>query len=465
MKIENSNQQTHEEQKERLGKEKIGKLLAQLAIPAVTAQLVNLLYNIVDRAYIGHIKGIGPMALTGVGICLPMIMIITAFTALVSIGSAARASIFMGQRDYNKAEKVLGNSFSLLIIISIVLTLIFSIFSEPLLFLFGASNQTIGYALDYMKIYAVGIICVQMTLGMNAFITAQGFAKISMLTVLIGAVLNIILDPIFIFVLHMDVKGGALATILSQLISTIWVLHFLTGKRTILRIRRENCKLEWKIIGPCLALGLSPFVMQSTESILSICFNSSLLKYGGDVAVGAMTICASAMSLIWVPLNGLNQGAQPILSYNFGAENKERVKKTFFTLFRVDVLFTVVIGTLLLSFPQIFVAIFTTDPQLRAFSIWALRIYGAGTLVLGAQSACQQSFIALGNAKTSLFMALFRKVILLIPLMYILPLFFQNDTFAVFLAEPIADIGAATMTTIVFMKYLKNYMATEKRVQ
>ena len=315
--------------KEFLGTEPIGKLLFKLAVPSVIAQIVNMLYNIVDRIYIGHIPGSGSLALTGVGVCLPIIMVVSAFAALVGSGGAPRASIFMGKDDMDSAEKILSGCFTVQIIISAILTAVLLLFGRSMLLTFGASENTIGYAVDYMSIYAVGTIFVQMTLGMNMFITAQGFSKTSMLTVTIGAVCNIILDPIFIFGLGMGVKGAALATIISQAVSCSWVLTFLTGKKTFLRIKKEYLKPVPSIVFPCLALGLSTFVMQSSESVISVCFNSSLLKYGGDLAVGAMTILTSTMQFAMLPLQGIGQGAQPIMSYNYGARNIDRMKKTF----------------------------------------------------------------------------------------------------------------------------------------
>ena len=315
--------------KEFLGTEPIGKLLFKLAVPSVIAQIVNMLYNIVDRIYIGHIPGSGSLALTGVGVCLPIIMVVSAFAALVGSGGAPRASIFMGKDDMDSAEKILGGCFTVQIIISAILTAILLLFGRSMLLVFGASENTIDYAVDYMSIYAVGTIFVQMTLGMNMFITAQGFSKTSMLTVTIGAVCNIILDPIFIIGLGMGVKGAALATIISQAVSCSWVLTFLTGKKTFLRIKKENLKPAPSIILPCLALGLSTFVMQSSESVISVCFNSSLLKYGGDLAGGAMTILTSTMQFAMLPLQGIGQGAQPIMSYNYGAKKVDRMKKSF----------------------------------------------------------------------------------------------------------------------------------------
>lgn len=437
--------------KEFLSKEPIGKLLIKLALPTVTAQIINMLYNIVDRIYIGHIKDVGALALTGVGVCMPLIMIVTAFAALVSNGGAPRATIFMGKGDKESAEKTLGNCFSLQIVISLLLTLILLIFNRQFLMAFGASENTIEYGVNYMNIYAIGTIFVQLTLGMNAFITAQGFAKIGMLSVLIGAVSNIILDPIFIFGFHLGVRGAAFATVISQALSCIWVLRFLFGKKTILKIKKCYMKLEKQIILPSLALGLSVFIMQSSESVISVCFNSSLLKYGGDVAVGAMTILTSVMQFAMLPLQGLGQGAQPIISYNYGAKNVERVKSAYKLLLKISLSYAVALWGLIMVFPQSFANLFTSDLALLKFTSTALRVYLAALFIFGIQMACQMTFNSLGNAKASIAVAVMRKFVLLIPLIYIMPHLYTSDkTIAVYMAEPIADILAVTFTAILF---------------
>ena len=429
----------------------IPRLLAQLAIPAVVAQVINLLYNIVDRIYIGHIPGIGAAALTGVGLFTPILMLLNAFAMLVGSGGAPRAAIAMGKKDNDLAEKLLGNCFTLLVGLAVVLTIVFYVSAPTLLRLFGASDATLTYATDYARIYILGSFFVLIVLGMNTFITTQGFAKISMMTTVIGAVINIILDPIFIFVFNLGVRGAALATVLSQAVGAIWILRFLSGKKTILHLRKENFRLQKDVILPCLALGISTFVMLSTESILSISFTSSLSRYGGDLAVGAMTIITSVSQLATLPLQGICQGGQPIMSYNFGAGNKERVKKAFFTQFKVCTIFTSCFWLIMLLFPKLFAGIFSNNTDLITYTAWALRIYMAGIFSLGFQVSCQQSFMALGQAKVSLLLACLRKLILLIPLIFILPLFIQDKVFAVFLAEPISDIVAATITTITFM--------------
>lgn len=441
-----------------LGNQSVGRLLFRLALPAITAQLINVLYNIVDRMYIGHIPVTGTDALTGVGVTMPAIMAISAFAALVSMGGAPRASIMMGRGDNGQAERVLGNCTTMLVIMASVLTAVFLIFGRQILMVFGASGNTIGYAWDYMQIYAVGTVFVQLALGLNAFISAQGYAKTSMFTVLIGAVCNIILDPIFIFAFDMGVRGAALATIISQAVSSIWVLKFLTSKKSLLTIRRENLRLCAGIILPCLALGVSPFIMQFTESVLFVCFNSSLLKYGGDIAVGSMTILASVMQFSMLPLQGLTQGAQPIISFNYGAMKAERVKKAFRILLFSCLIYSAALWSVSMFAPRVFASMFTNDSKLIEYSVWAIRIYMASSLLFGAQIACQQAFIALGNAKASIFLALLRKVILLIPLIFILPAFVSDKVMGVFLAEPIADFTAVCVTTVTFLVSFRRLM-------
>ena len=445
-----------------LGSGKVSKLLFSLALPTITSQIVNMLYNLVDRIYIGHmqpVETVGKLALTGVGVCLPIIVVISAFAALLAMGGAPRASIQEGRGNPKEAERIMGNCFTMLVMASVVLTVVLQLFARDLLLLFGASENTIDYAAAYMGIYSLGTIFVQVTLGMNAYITAQGFTTISMRTTLIGAGLNIVLDPIFIFGLGMGVRGAALATILSQAVSAAWVLRFLTGGKTKWRLRRENLRPRASVVLPCLALGLSPFIMQSTESLIAVCFNSSLLKYGGDLAVGAMTVLTSIMQLAMMPLQGLTQGAQPIVSYNYGARNPQRVREAFRCLLMACVTYSLTMWTLAQLMPQVFAGIFTPDPELQAYAAWALRIYMAATGIFGVQIACQQTFIALGNAKASLFLAVLRKIILLIPLIYILPHFFTNKVFGAFLAEPVADVLAVCTTACMFAIQFKKSMA------
>ena len=433
-----------------LGSAPIGPLLFKLAVPTVVAQLINMLYNVVDRIYLGHIPREGSLALTGVGVCLPIILVVSAFAALVASGGAPKASIAMGRGDNDEAERILGSCFSFLIIISIVLSLVLIFFNRPMLLTFGASENTIDYASSYMTIYACGTIFVQMTLGMNAFITAQGKTTTSMLTVVIGAVMNIILDPIFIFVFGMGVKGAALATIMSQCVSSVWCIVFITGKKSLLRLKVKNMRIVPSLLLPCLALGISTFIMQSTESVISVCFNSSLLKYGGDIAVGAMTICTSVIQMVMLPLQGISQGAQPISSYSYGAGNKERVKKCYKYLLISSFTFSTIAWALIQLFPQVFAKIFTPDPELVEYASKALRVYLGAIFVFGIQISCQMTFISIGNALSSVIVAVVRKFVLLIPLIYIVPYFFKDKTMGVFAAEPIADFIAVICTVTIF---------------
>ena len=445
-----------------LGSGKVSRLLFSLALPTITSQIVNMLYNLVDRVYIGHMQPVdtvGKLALTGVGVCLPIIVVISAFAALLAMGGAPRASIQEGRGNSKEAERIMGNCFTMLVAASVVLTAVLQLFGRDLLLLFGASENTIDYAAAYLGIYSLGTLFVQVTLGMNAYITAQGFTTISMRTTLIGAGLNIVLDPIFIFGLDLGVRGAALATILSQAVSAAWVLRFLTGEKSKWRLRRENLRPRASVVLPCLALGLSPFIMQSTESLIAVCFNSSLLKYGGDLAVGAMTVLTSIMQLAMMPLQGLTQGAQPIVSYNYGARNAQRVREAFRCLLIACVTYSFTMWALVQLMPQIFAGIFTPDPELRSYAAWALRVYMAATGIFGVQIACQQTFIALGNAKTSLFLAVLRKIILLIPLIYLLPHLISNKVLGVFLAEPAADLLAVCTTACMFAAQFKKSMA------
>ncbi|MED4205729.1 MATE family efflux transporter [Neobacillus mesonae] len=444
---------------DRLGTERIGKLLVSLALPAITAQFVNMLYNIVDRIYIGHIPDIGAAALTGVGVTFPIIMIIAAFSSLIGMGGAPRAAIKLGQGKHDEAEQILGSCFVALLGISVILTVVFLFSGEKLLLMFGAGTETLPYAKDFFQVYVSGTIFVQIALGLNTFISTQGFARISMMTVIIGAVLSIILDPIFIFTLGMGVKGAALANVIAQAVSALWTLYFLFGKRTKLKIRKKYMKLQKSVIVPVLLLGVSPFIMQSTESLLNISFNSSLKNYSGDMAVGAMTILSSLMQIMILPIMGLTQGSQPIISYNYGAKNNERVSRTFKLLIISSLSFSVTFWLLMTIFPRFFVSLFSNDPKLVETTVWAMKTYMAVAFVMGAQLACQQTFIAIGQAKTSLFLAVLRKIILLIPLIYTLPNFFIDKEFAVFLAEPVSDFLAVAVTVTVFAVQFKKILA------
>lgn len=457
-----------------LEKEKVGKLIFKLAIPTIIAQIVNLLYNIVDRIYIGHIPNVGSSALTGVGICMSIIIIISAFAALIGYGGAPKTSIYLGQKKQKEAEIVVGNSFVMLIVVGLILTTVFMVFGESLLYAFGASENTIGYAKDYLFIYLIGSIFVMIALGMNSFITAQGYTKISMITILIGAITNCLLDPIFIFekgtIFHLPiglglgVKGAAIATIISQGISALFVTIFLFSKKSILRLSPRNMKIHFKIMLPALALGLSPFIMQFTEAVISVCFNASLKKYGSDLAVGTMTILYSLMQFSMLPIMGLAQGAQPVISYNFGARNTERVKVGFRILFICSIIYSFVLWLFLMLFPEIFAKMFTDNLELINYSKWAIRIYFAVSGLFGIQIACQQTFVAIGKAKISLFLAVLRKIILLIPFIFIFPMIFKdNQVLGVFLAEPVADGIAVMVTGTLFMIFFNKSLRGFKK--
>ena len=440
-----------QDQKAFLGTAPVGRLLFKLALPTVIAQLINMLYNVVDRIYIGHMPGDGDLALTGVGVCMPIIMIVSAFAALVSSGGAPRASIHLGKQEPGTAEKILGGCFTLQLLISAALTILLLAFNKPILLAFGASENTIEYAAAYMGIYAIGTVFVQLTLGMNAFITAQGFTKISMLSVLIGAISNIALDPLFIYGFGMGVRGAALATVVSQAFSCVWVVTFLLSRRSLIRIKRQNMALSLGIVLPCLALGSATFVMQASESVISVCFNSSLLHYGGDVAVGAMTILTSVMQFALLPMQGIAQGAQPILGYNYGAKNAARVRKTYRLLLLTCLSYSLIIWGLVVLFPRAFASVFTPDATLLDFTERVLPIYFFGVGIFGIQIACQMTFVSLGNAGSSVIVAVMRKFVLLLPLIFIMPHLVRDATLGVYIAEPIADVAAVTFTSILFL--------------
>lgn len=437
-------------QKVDLGVGSVGKLLFRLAVPAIVAQIINVLYNMVDRMYIGHLPGVGTAALTGVGVCFPIITAVSAFAALVAMGGAPRASIFLGKGEKKEAERILGNCTTALLCISALLTLVFSIYGKQLLMLFGASEATVGYGWSYLRIYLLGTVFVQLSLGLNAFINAQGYAGVGMATVVIGAVLNIILDPIFLFVFNMGVAGAALATIISQAVSALFVVWFLCSKKTYLRLRLKAMRPSAKVMLPSIALGASPFVMQLTESVISVCFNTQLQRFGGDIAVGAMTILASVMQFAMLPLQGLSQGAQPISSFNFGANKLDRVAKTFKILLFCCLGYATALWAVAEFAPQVFIGIFTQSPELAAYTTKALQVYMLASCLFGAQIACQQTFVALGKALISLFLAILRKIILLVPLIFILPQLLQDKAMAVFWAEPVADTLAVLTTTTMF---------------
>lgn len=441
--------------KEMLGKAPVGKLLLRLALPTVVAQLINMLYNVVDRIYIGHMPEVGDLALTGVGVCMPIIMVVSAFAALVSAGGAPRASIFLGKKDSKSAEKTLGGCFGLQLVVSVLLTAVLLIWNRDLLLAFGASENTVFYATEYMSVYAIGTVFVQLTLGMNAFITAQGFTKISMISVLVGAIANIVFDPIFIYALGLGVRGAALATVLSQALSCAWVLRFLISKQSFIRLKLKHLFPHPKIVLPCVALGTASFIMQASESVIAACFNSSLLAYGGDIAVGAMTVLTSVMQFAMLPPQGIAQGAQPILSFNYGARSAERVKQTYKLLLGVCLTYSIVVWGAVMLFPRLFVSIFTPDRALVAFAARALRIYFAGMVLFGIQIACQMTFVSLGNALCSVTVAVVRKFVLLLPLIYVMPHLVSDPTLGIYMAEPIADLVAVTFTAVLFVFQFK----------
>ncbi|HAT4808393.1 TPA: MATE family efflux transporter, partial [Clostridioides difficile] len=446
-----------------LGSESVGKLLFKLATPAIIAQIVNVLYNIVDRIFIGRMEN-GEVAMAGVGVAFPIIIIITACSYLIGMGGGPLAAIKMGEQNNDEAEKIMSNSFSVLVILAILLTIGFKIGKEPLLWMFGASESTIGYSMDYLNIYLIGTVFVQISMGMNTFINTQGFATTGMMTVAIGALINIILDPIFIFGFNMGVKGAALATIIAQGVSAIWVLMFLFGKKSILKIKKKYMIPKASIILPVLGLGISPFIMQSTESLVLIALNSKLQMYGGDLAVGSMAIMSSIMQILMLPNMGVTQGAQPIISYNYGSGQLDRVKKTFKLCLLSCFTYSTILWLLLMIFPAFFVSIFNKNPQLLSMTSWSIKIYFAGAFMFGIQIACQQTFLALGKATISLVLALLRKIVLLIPLIFILPTFFNEKLFAVILAEPVADITAATITAISFFIFYKCFLSKPKAI-
>lgn len=434
----------------KLGYEPVRKLLVKMAIPTVLAQLVNLLYNIVDRMYVGRIPYTGSLSLAGLGVTFPIIMLISAFAMLAGMG-ASRAAIAMGRGDHDGAEKYLGNSAMLLVIFSVVLGLVFFILRDRILLLFGASENTLPYASDYIAIYLTGTVFVELTLGLNMFITNQGFTKISMATICIGAVLNIVLDPVFIYAFGMGVRGAALATVISQAVSAAWVVKFLVGGKTILRLRLKNMRLSGGTAVSILSLGISPFIMQATECMIQLTFNNGMLKYGNDMYVALMSVLFSLMQLIWLPLSGVAQGAQPIISYNYGAKNFDRVKAAFRLQLAVSLAFSAATTACVLAFPRVFVGLFTNDAALLEIGGNTTRVFMAGMCVMGAQSACQQTFLALGEAKISLFLACLRKIILLMPLAIILPMIGNLGVWGLFIAESVSDVTAASVTTVMFI--------------
>ena len=448
---------------EQLASAPVTPLLLRLAIPTILAQLVNLLYNIVDRIYIGHMPVVGDIALTGVGLCFPVIYLLSAFAALLGQGGAPRAAIAMGRGDNDEAERILGTCFTSLIVTALLLTAAFQLWGEELLWLFGASEDTIGYALPYMRVYAAGSLFVMLALGMNLFITTQGYTTFSMITVVIGAVLNIVLDPVFIYAFDMGVAGAAWATILSQAVSAAFAVAFFFGKRTKLRLKKAYLLPKPRILGPVLALGFAPFVMQATEALVNVAFNSSLQAYGGDIPVGCMTVSSTIMQMFWLPSQGIGQGAQPIISYNFGAGNIERVRKAFMTMLVVSIIFIGAGWLAVMLFPGFFIRIFNDSPALMEMGSWTLRVYLAAFFLMALQMSIQQVFVSVGRAKSAVVVASVRKLVLLVPLIYILPRFFEDKVFAVFLAEPVSDFFSVLTATILFLATMRGMLWGKKK--
>ena len=446
---------------EQLGTARIGKLMIRLALPAIMAQLVNVLYNIVDRAYIGNIPVVGADAIAGIGITMPILVLVMAFSSLFGMGGAPLASMRLGAQDKKGAQGILNNCFAMLVILAALITAVSQLFAKPILMAFGASAVTLPYAMDYLRIYCAGTVFVMITLGMNSFINCQGFSGVGMMTVLIGAVLNIALDPLFIFVFDMGVRGAALATVLSQAVSCVWVLRFMTGKKTQIRLNFSQMKLQRTTVLRVMGLGLSPFVMQSTESLVQIVVNTGLAKYSGDLAVASMTIITSIMLVLNMPLQGLGQGAQPLISYNYGAKNMQRVKKTFRLLITATLSISTVLCLLVILFPGVFVSIFTQDAGLTELTCRVVRIFIAGYFAMGAQFAVQQTFLSVGQAKISIFIALLRKVILLIPLALVLPRLWGLGAMGIYLAEPIADFTCACIACVLFAIRSKKIFAEQ----
>lgn len=444
---------------ERMAADSIGRLMVSMTLPAILAQIINILYSIIDRIYIGHMEGVGANALTGVGVTFCITMFVSAFSAFISNGAAPLAAIWLGKGDRDHAEKILGNSVSFLVICTVLLMAFFYAFQEPLLYMFGASDVTIGYAMDYLSIYLAGTLFVELALGLNAFIICQSQAGTAMLSVLIGAVANIVLDPIFIFGFHMGVKGAATATVISQALSSAWVVSFLLGKKTSLRIRGSCMRLERGILVSVFSLGISPFIMNATESFISIVLNHGLQVYGGDMHVGSLTIMQSVMQLFSAPMNGFTQGMVPIISYNYGAKNFSRVKQLYGWLIGLCFGFRFLTTMTAIVFPRFYAGFFTNEAELIALTGEMMPVFMAGMLIFGLQNGIQPTFLALGQARISLFIAVLRKIILLIPLAVILPHFF--GVMGVYYAEPVSDVISAVTATVLFLANIKKILSVE----
>lgn len=444
---------------ERMATQPVGKLMASMTLPAILAQIINILYSIIDRIYIGHMEGVGANALTGVGVTFCITVFISAFSAFISNGAAPLSAIWLGKGDREHAEKILGNSVSFLIICTVALMAFFYAFQRPLLYMFGASDATIGYAVDYLSIYLVGTLFVELALGLNAFIICQSQPRIAMFSVLIGAIANIILDPIFIFSLHMGVKGAAVATVISQGLSAAWVMSFLLGKKSSLKIRRSCMRLEGRILGSVFSLGISPFIMNATESFISIVLNHGLQAYGGDLHVGSLTIMQSIMQLFSAPINGFTQGMTPIVSYNYGARNFDRVKLLYRWMIGMCFGFRMISTATAMLLPRFYAGFFTNETELVALVGEVMPVFMAGMLVFGLQNGIQPTFLALGQAKVSLFIAVLRKIILLIPLAVILPRFM--GVMGVYWAEPVSDTLSAATASVLFLLNIKKILSEE----
>ena len=449
---------------ERLGTEPLGRLIFSLAIPALLAQLVNLLYSLVDKIYIGHIADVGALALTGLGLCTPIILIVSAFAAFAGNGGAPLAAMSLGRGDREGASRILSMSCVLILFFSVVLTAALMAAKRPMLYFFGASSATIGFAEDYLSVYLCGTIFVQAALGLNSFISCQGQAKTAMLSIMIGAAANIVLDPIFIFGFGMGVRGAALATIISQCLSAIWVVRFLRSEKSVIRITPAYMRPDFKIIGRIASLGVSPFIMQSTESLIAIVFTNGLQKYGGDLYVGSYTILQSVIQLMFIPTQGFCNGTQAIISYNYGAGKFDRVKKNFRIVTGICFVYTLGFYAFVLLAPGIIAGMFTDNAELLALAAGKLPLFLAGMSIFALQIGAQTTLLGMGRAKVSLFLACLRKIILLTPLAIILPRFFGVD--GIYAAEPISDaISALTslvLVTVVSRKYLSGPV-TEKK--
>lgn len=444
---------------EQMATQPVGRLMISMTFPSILAQIINILYNIIDRIYIGHMEGVGANALTGVGVTFCITVFISAFAAFISSGAAPLAAIWLGKQDREHAEKILGNSVSFLLVCTAALMFFFYMFQKPLLYQFGASDATIGYAMDYLSIYLLGTIFVETALGLNAFIICQGQPKTAMISVLLGAVTNIILDPVFIFGFGLGVQGAAIATVLSQALSAAWVMRFLLGEKSSLKIRLKFLRFDGGILGGIFSLGVSPFIMSATESFISIVLNHGLQTYGGDLYVGSLTIIQSVMQLFAAPVSGFTQGMTPIISYNYGAKNFDRVRALYRRMIGVCFGFMAAATSTTMLFPRFYAGLFTNEAALIEMVGEVMPVFMAGMLIFGLQNGIQPSFLAMGQAKISLFIAVLRKIILLIPLALILPRFV--GVMGVYYAEPISDVISAVTATTLFIWNSKKILTEE----